>query len=369
MEDNVKMNKNDIFITYGNDARAMTKQLLDVADINSLITDKNASIGLKPNLAVAKPSHTGATTTPLIVETVVEYLQNSGYTNICIIESSWLGDSTKRAFSVCGYDAISQKYNVPLYDVKDDEYETYTQQGIDIEVSKKVMQLDFLINIPVLKGHCQTSVTFALKNIKGCISDKSKRHFHTLGLHKPIAVLSNICKPQLIIADSLNGDLDFEEGGNPLQTNRMLLAQDSVLIDAYGAALMGYEPYEVEYIKMAHELGVGSANINSANVIELNKDKKTPFATVPGRAKQLEKYTNANSACSACYGNLINALARMQDKGRLSNINKKLFIGQHFKNVAKNEYGIGSCCCKFEKHVPGCPPKALDIVHFLETEF
>ncbi len=363
------MNKNDIIITYGNNAKAMTQSLLETIDIYSLIGDKNKTIGLKPNLVVARPSAEGATTTPLIVETIIDYLQKGGFNNICIIESAWIGDSTKRAFKVCGYEDIAKKYGVPLYDVKDDKYEVHSEQGIDIEMSQKVMKLDYLINIPVLKGHCQTMVTCALKNMKGCISDRSKRYFHTIGLHKPIAALNKIKSAQLVIVDSLNGDLDFEEGGNPLSTNRMFAAQDSVLIDAYGAALMGYSANEIPYLQIAQNLGIGSADINSANIIQINEDKKTMFASSSRKVKQLEKYICASSACSACYGNLIHALARLQDKGELGKLNNKsnvLHIGQDYKQKTSGGYGIGACCKGFDKYVNGCPPKALDMLKFLD---
>ncbi len=363
------MDKNNIIITYGNDAKAMTESLLNEINIYKLIGDKSKTIGLKPNLVVAKTSDSGATTTPLIVETIVAYLQKGGFNNICIIESAWVGDSTKRAFSVCGYEAISKKYGVALYDVKDDDYEVHTEQGIDIEMSKKVMNIDYLINIPVLKGHCQTMVTCALKNMKGCISDKSKRYFHTIGLHKPIAALNKIRSAELVIVDNLNGDLDFEEGGNPLNTNRMFAALDSVLVDAYAAALMGYGTNEVPYLQLAQNFGVGCADISKAELKHLNEDKKTIFTSSSRRVKQLEKYTSASSACSACYGNLIHALARLQDKGELSKLNKihnKIYVGQDYKQLNKKGVGIGICCRGFDKYVKGCPPKAIDIVKFLD---
>ena len=69
-------------------------------------------------------------------------------------------------------------------------------------------------------------MTCALKNMKGLISDRSKRYFHTIGLHRPIAALNSIRCADLVIVDSINGDLDFEEGGNPVQSNRMLAGTD-----------------------------------------------------------------------------------------------------------------------------------------------
>src|SRR5690606_40350398 len=58
--------------------------------------EKDILIGIKPNLVVPKPSHLGATTDPRIVIAIIEYLKTHGYHNIVILESSWVGDDTKR---------------------------------------------------------------------------------------------------------------------------------------------------------------------------------------------------------------------------------------------------------------------------------
>ena len=58
-------------------------------------------------------------------------------------------------------------------------------------------------------------MTCALKNCKGCLPDREKRRFHAEGLMRPIAALATALRPELTIVDSLCGDLDFEEGGNP----------------------------------------------------------------------------------------------------------------------------------------------------------
>ena len=40
--------------------------------------------------------------------------------NISILEGSWIGDRTSRAFRICGYEDISDRYNVPLIDLQKD---------------------------------------------------------------------------------------------------------------------------------------------------------------------------------------------------------------------------------------------------------
>ena len=361
------MNKNDLMLIYGSDERAMTEALLTHINIEAMIGNKDARIALKPNLVVAVRPESGATTHPGILVAIIEHLQKRGYHNISIVESAWVGDSTKEGFRVNGYPEISKKYQVPLIDVKDDEYVKKTVDGITMEVSKTILETDFLINLPVLKGHCQTAMTCALKNMKGCLSDRSKRLFHTLGLHRPIAALNKVRAADLIIVDSLNGDLDFEEGGNPVETNRMFACTDSVLCDSYGASLMGFELRDVPYIGLAEQLGVGSSNLENANLIQLNEPSEEEPYRPTGRANYLGKHTEANSACSACYGNLIHALKRLDEVNRLKQVKQPICIGQGFKGVHDpGKVGVGICTRGLGKSLPGCPPKALDMIRFIK---
>ncbi|WP_320129182.1 DUF362 domain-containing protein [uncultured Sphaerochaeta sp.] len=361
------MEKNDIILTYGSDPVAMTRALLEAIDIESLIPDKNTSIALKPNLVVAVTADSGATTHPAIVKEILSHLREKGYSRIKIVESAWVGDSTKEGFRVNGYEAISKTFEVPLVDVKDDEYRKLTSNGITMEISKTILDTDFLINLPVLKGHCQTAMTCALKNMKGCLSDRSKRMFHTLGLHKPIAALNAIRCADLVIVDSLNGDLDFEEGGNPVETDRMFATRDSVLCDSFGAQLLGFELEDIPYIQLAEKMGVGSTDLTRARFIQLNEPANNNEARPSGEVAYLAKHTLPKNACSACYGNLIHALKRLDEVDRLGNLETQICIGQGYKGEADpNKIGVGVCTKGLGKSLTGCPPKAIDMIQFIK---
>jgi len=188
-----------------------------------------------------------------------------------------------------------------------------------------------------------------------------------MGLHKPIAYLNKLIKQDLIIVDGMNGDLNFEEGGNPVPMNRIIAGKDPVLIDAYAAQLMGFGIEEVPYIAIAESSGVGGADLENADIIELNKDTGSRKPTSSRRVQQLSRYIVEDSACSACYGSLIYALERLDEKGLLSKLKEKLYIGQNFKNKQYSGIGIGACASGFAKCVKGCPPKARDIVEYLES--
>jgi len=355
---------NQLYIAKGKEPLRMTIDLLNRMEPLKG-KSKDITIGIKPNLVCASPASEGATTHPEIVEGITIYLLDNGYKNIKIVESSWVGDSTKRAFKVCGYDKISKKYNVPLLDLKDDGYISKSYKGVDISICKTVFDLDYLINVPLIKGHCQTKITCALKNLKGLIPDKEKRRFHTIGLHKPIAFLNAIIKQDLIIADGICPDPFFEEGGRPTDLNMIAAGYDPVLIDSYAAGVLGYKPDDIKYITLARDEGVGHYINPNTNTIYIYDDsaQKPGLKIVPKEKKYLRMIDEAD-ACSACYSNLASAMDKLYEMGLTDNIADQICIGQAYRGY-KGSLGIGNCTSCFEKHLPGCPPNVEDIIKFL----
>ena len=342
-----------IYEIYGTDAHSMTVSLLRAAHASAMIPD-GASIALKPNLVLAGTPETGATTHPGVLSGCIEYLQDAGFTDISVIESSWVGDKTDRAMKVCGYDKVCEQYGVPFYDLKKDKTRTVQTALRPMEITCRALDTDFLIDLPVLKGHCQTAMTCAMKNLKGCLPDREKRRFHADGLFEPIAALGAVLKPKLIIADSICGDLNFEEGGNPIQTNRILLGTDPVQIDTYGCKLMGLQTDDIPYIRLAEQWGAGSMTINDDDIITLNEPSEgMEYPAASGLVKRLTRGVRAESACSACYAALVRALYLAQEEGL--SVPKEIFIGQGFRGKSINGFGIGNCCMGADNSIKGCP--------------
>ena len=362
------MELDKIMVSYGDQPKKMVKELLSKAKIEEEI-NKADLIALKPNLINASKSEEGATTDPELSRVVIEYLLSRGFENIIIMEGSWVGADTEEAFAKCGYKEISEEYDIPLFNLQQTNYITKNVRGMEIEIAKKALEVDYLINLPVLKGHCQTKITCALKNLKGCLSDSEKRRFHQRGLHKPIAYLNEALTQDLIIVDGIYGDLDFEEGGNPVKMNRILLAKDPVLMDSYAANLLGYSPEDIEYIEIADQIGVGSKKLDQSKLVEINKDQAEQIDHSSRIIKKLAAKINERDACSACYGSLVYALKRIEERGKLSKIKDKISIGQGYKGESPAGPGIGVCCKNAEAAVLGCPPAAKDIIDFLEEEY
>lgn len=393
------MQQNEILRSYGTDYKQMTKELLEAiaaaADIRGKCSGRQQlHIGIKPNLVCPTPADFGGTTHPELVAGIIEYLLEHGFNanEIEILEGSWVGDKTEEAFEYCGYNAISREYGVRLTDMqKERESASCDCSGMKLNVCRHALDLDYLVNVPVLKGHCQTKITCALKNMKGLIPNSEKRRFHSLGLHKPIAHLNVYLKPDLIVIDHICGDPDFEEGGNPLVRNCVMLAKDPVLTDAFTAKVLGYEPEDVEYIRIAERLGLGSTDLAKAVIRTLSGrltdgEPEDDYFNLSGdsekargrnetapdtrKAVEISYAVDEIDSCSACYGRLIPALDRIKDEGLFEELLKaldgsRLGIGQGYRG-RQGSYGVGNCTAGFEHCIKGCPPESDDIYRELK---
>jgi len=371
------MEKNELYIIHGKDIEAMTARLAQEANLAALIGDRCKHIGLKPNLVTAKPASSGATTHCEIAAGLINYLKESGFNKITILESSWTGGSTAQAFNVCGYSKLAADTGVQLIDTKRDKTKNCDCKGMKLEICESALSIDFMINLPVMKGHCQTKMTCALKNNKGLIPDREKSRYHTLGLTKPIAHLNTVLRSDFIIVDAVCGDPDFELGGHPFNRGFLFAARDPVLCDAWAASQMGYSPDAIPYIGLAEKLGVGSANLNNAKVRKLDGESGKSIAasgislrSVPAASKgagdkvrKLAPYISEKNACSACYASLIFALSGVK-KTDLERFKDKICIGQGYKGKS-GFLGIGQCCAGFEQFCPGCPPTGGEVLGFL----
>ena len=354
--------KNQIWKIYGTSYKEMTKKLLSEAELSSLIGNRETRIGIKPNLVVPSPAEFGGTTHPEVVAGIVEYLQENRFENIIIVEGSWVGDRTSEAYEYCGYRALCEKYRVPFVDGQREKWHSADCAGMKLNIIDAVDRIDFLINVPVIKGHCQTKMTCALKNLKGLLPNSEKSRFHRMGLHKPIAHLQAGIHQDFIVVDHICGDLDFEEGGNPVVRNCVMAALDPVLVDSYACRLMRYTPDDVPYVRMAEKLGIGSADLSSAEIINMGGFEgyagREMYEDLPREKKLLEvsyAVTEVDS-CSACYASLVGALWRLREEGLLEKLSEPISIGQGMQGKT-GKLGVGKCTKGFDVCIMGCPPE------------
>jgi uncharacterized protein (DUF362 family) len=150
----------------------------------------------------------------------------------------------------------------------------------DIEIIRKIFEVDVFINIPILKHHAGAILTGALKNMMGLLTRKTNITFH-LGsgvrndpeyLGQCIADLNLVRKPDLIVADAIEFITGNGPGGpGPLkQLDLVVAGTDPLAVDAFGATCLDMTPDEIVTLTSAHALGIGETDLSKLNVVELS---------------------------------------------------------------------------------------------------
>ena len=352
----------------------------------SLKLPDNPKVVLKPNIVGAFTAESAAVTHPALVDAVINVLREKNVEDITVAEGPGVGQDVDTSFKVSGYTKLCERLDVPLVDLNTCERVEVEWAFGKIKLPKIIRDADFYINVAKMKTHGQTKVTLAMKNQKGLLLAEDKKKFHMQwGLHKPIAELAKIISPDLNIVDGVVG----MGGEGPLRGEKMrsgllVYGRNIVEVDAASVLLMGFNPDEVEHIKIGREEGIGhlSPNVIGASIKDVKVDYK-PANQEYGHVLKIYSWRNPY-ACSMCIQSFSDAimLAVKNPKYWTTKIPKlayyALWMKLHLiqgKNACLPEMDgkvicFGNCTKKLaQKHglgwIRGCPPKPEDILDAL----
>jgi uncharacterized protein (DUF362 family) len=192
---------------------------------------KDKVIGLKTNGLGGK----GISTHAVLVLAIAERLQQAGVKlgNILI----W--DRNARDLQACGLTINTEPNQVRCYgsDVSGFEDTIETWGSSRVRFSKILTrECAMVINLPILKDHSMSGVTFALKNMYGVI--ERPQDLHATGCNPGIADLNAFSvirqKIKLTIGDAMTSVYEGGPGFRPehlWQPNALIIGEDRVAID------------------------------------------------------------------------------------------------------------------------------------------
>ncbi len=129
------------------------------------------------------------------------------------------------------------------------------------------------INVPKFKTHCMTTVTLGIKNQWGLVAQKDRIADHNHLLPRKLVDILDCLRPDFTLIDAREAT---QHGHYPSQRllDRILVpygliigGDDVVSVDAVGCHLMGLPWREVEHVRLAHERGLGTAELDEIEVI------------------------------------------------------------------------------------------------------
>ncbi len=127
------------------------------------------------------------------------------------------------------------------------------------------------LHLPTMKTHVFTTTTGAMKNAFGGLL-RDNRHWCHARIHEALVDLLTIQQeihPGLfaVMDGTIAGDGAGPRAMEPVVKNYLLASADQVAIDAIAAKMMGFDPMELDYIRMAHEQGLGVGTPSEIEVL------------------------------------------------------------------------------------------------------
>jgi uncharacterized protein (DUF362 family) len=128
-----------------------------------------------------------------------------------------------------------------------------------------------IIQLPTVKTHVFTTITGAMKNAFGGLLGR-KRHWTHSVIHETVVDLLQIQQDIhtgvfAVMDGTLAGDGPGPRAMRWHEKNIILASADQVAIDAISAKLQGFNPMELDFIRLGHERGLGVGDPDEIEIV------------------------------------------------------------------------------------------------------
>lgn len=257
------------------------QRLCELAGMKQAL-DPNATTILKDNISWHFP-FPGANTTPWQLEGTILALKEAGFHDQSCVQNKTVVTDAFKGEDLNNYLPILRKYGVPvLYNFKPEDMKWIdfkpraTMHVLDRIYPDGIQIPDYffgknIVHLPTVKCHIYTTTTGAMKNAFGGLLS-THRHYTHSWIHRTLVDLLAIQKE---IHSGLFAIMDGTTAGNgpgprtmiPVIKDYMLASSDQVAIDAVAAKMMGFDPMGLEFIRVAHEDGLGVGDPREIEIV------------------------------------------------------------------------------------------------------
>lgn len=240
--------------------------------LNSLIKKSPAQslVLIKPNICLPQPPKNGTTTSVHLLELLVGYLTASGIGRIIIADHTLMKSSDFENIELAG---MLKKYPAAALLLANEQryFEKVDFNGKvlnEAEILRLIKKSDLFINFATAKHHAATHVSLCIKNLMGCIWNRSD--FHTkFDLSQGIGDLCLALKPHINIIDATRILLNGGPAGpgqlkndDRIFVSRDILAIDSIVAARYNFGGRSVKPNEIAHLSASYANGAGEINDN-----------------------------------------------------------------------------------------------------------
>jgi len=255
-------------------------KLMNMADVVSALTPEATTI-LKDNISWHYPL-LSANTTPWQLEGTIRGLKEAGLNDLVAVHNNTVvtdpfkGGRLNKLSPVYRSNGIPEKYNFLAKDITWESYHPKARMRVLDRIYPDGIRIPSffhgknIVHLPTVKCHIYTTTTGAMKNAFGGLLNTRRHYTHSV-IHETLVDLLAI---QREIHPGIFTVMDGSFCGNgpgprtmiPVEKGLMLASSDCVAIDAVAAKIMGFDPMKIDYIRLAHEDGLGVGRVEEMEV-------------------------------------------------------------------------------------------------------
>jgi uncharacterized protein (DUF362 family) len=257
-------------IAQGQDrAETLKRAMKSMGGMESFV-NKGDRVLLKVNAAFASPPPLSATTHPQLVSEVTRLCFKAGASSVVVTDNP-INDPAN-CFALTGIAEAAEKAGARVFIPGKEHFKPLTLQEGRLIRNWPVLHAPFrginkLIGIAPVKDHSRSGASMIMKNWYGLLG--GRRNIFHQDIHNIIKELAMMVKPSLVILDGITTMVTNGPTGGSLsdikQTNTLIVSNDQVAADAFGATLLGRSSRDLPYITKAEALGLGTSDYQSIN--------------------------------------------------------------------------------------------------------
>lgn len=259
---------------------------------------RGKSILLKPNLVETTPGDRPINTHPRIVVAAAEALRRMDAGPITVGDGPGHRRDVEQVLAQSGLGPALREAKLDFVDLNHDAVGEIPNLGRrtslqSLFLPKTVLNSDLVISLAKLKTHHWAGCTLTMKNcfglMPGIVYGWPKNVLHRCGspsacsIDQSVADIVQSFRPAFGIIDAIVG----MEGDGPIMGSArpvgcIVMGDLLPSVDATGAAIMGFQPHRVRYLRYADSAGLGGTN---PSVVEQRGERierfKSQFNVLP----------------------------------------------------------------------------------------
>ncbi|MBQ8747319.1 MAG: DUF362 domain-containing protein [Clostridia bacterium] len=232
-------------------------RLNEQADAIGLRADAYAGkrVVIKPNLVAPTKPDGAATTHPVFLSAVVDFLRAHGATDLLLAESPggiYSESTLKLNYKTCGIADAAAACDLPLnFDTTANTVNAPNGQACRaFSVITPIRDADVIVDLCRLKSHSLTKMSAAVKNLFGVIPGIRKFEMHSAYPALPVfsEMIVDLCQmlnethEMLAICDAIVGmEGNGPTGGDPKTIGAVLMSKSPFCLDLAAEAILGFE--------------------------------------------------------------------------------------------------------------------------------